>query len=577
MTATLPQRSSAPQSDWHAELLARHMPLLAFDTRERFVPISVDDYLAHCELYHGSVNVLKTVRSSDLDGRWGEGTHVRFVADDERREVFRSDLRTTARRLLSPRLGLVGLFGRIVDALFMIVVLLRPTTPNATGAAAERKCERADLHETPTCYGRSVMAGEWLVLHYSWLYAMNDWRTGYRGMNDHEGDWEQAWVFCDPADGSPQWVATSNHDYRGGDLRRHWQDPELRRVGSRPLLHAAAGSHALYFGAGDYITRFDLPGLRWMAPLRLFARKLVGASSADHRGIGPAVGVPFVDSARGDGKTIQCELRLIDESSHWCLDYRGLWGIDTGDPLQAERGPSGPKFDRRGEIRTSWADPLGFAGLHGTPPPSARTRRVSVEKLDHALHDLDDQIRTRGRLLPLAHLTPSNHEMSGESDRLSELLRQRYELDDLRHRLERGAVEPAGIRDHLVAPAQPLSDYGGATLIVSLWAMLSVPLVIGVLGAALLSSRLPVLSSVAGAIALVAIVEQLLRRRYGVAFRVVVLLTGAILLAWAAAQRLLSVSHYLIGGGLVIAAIVLVAVNSLEWARALGSRQSRRS
>ena len=44
-------------------------------------------------------------------------------------------------------------------------------------------------------------------------------------------------------------------------------------------------------------------------------------------------------------------------------DYRGLWGLDTGDRLAGERAPAGPKYTRTGTVRQSWNDPLGFVGL----------------------------------------------------------------------------------------------------------------------------------------------------------------------------------------------------------------------
>ena len=53
------------------------------------------------------------------------------------------------------------------------------------------------LHERPTYYGRVIRDGGWTVLHYMFFYAMNDWRSAFGGVNDHEGDWEQIMVFCD--------------------------------------------------------------------------------------------------------------------------------------------------------------------------------------------------------------------------------------------------------------------------------------------------------------------------------------------------------------------------------------------
>lgn len=554
------------------QLLRRHQPILAFDRRELFFPISVERYLEGCELWRGDECVVDRPHASELDHRWGPDAHLRFVTAEERRDVFGREVGRTARRLVSPRLGLVGLFGRIVDALFLVLVMLRPTTPKATAVAADRKVRRKQLHNAPTCYGRAVVAGEWLVLHYAWLYAMNDWRSGYRGMNDHEGDWEQAWVFCDPSDYSPQWVATSNHEYAGADLRRHWSDPELLVDGDRPVLHAGAGSHALFFSAGDYVTRFDLPGLRWLAWLQHFGRRIVGTSDDTRRGIGPAVGIPFVDYARGDGlhlDTAKLE-RMQDEA--WCEDFRGLWGVDTGDPLQAERGPSGPKFDRRGEVRLSWADPLGYAGLHGTLPPSALGSRVNLEKIDRTIFDLDEQIRAKGRLLPLAAQANPERRIDGEGKAVSELLRQKSELLGLRKRVAAGHLPQGGVRDHLQRPLETLAHGHATHGLLTLWAMLSVPLILGALGAALLIERLPVLLTTACAVTTVGVVEQLLRRRFEAAARVVGLAGLGTLVIAVALQPVLSVTHYVVGGLLLVAATALVVVNIAEWLRARSRR-----
>ncbi|MEM7091486.1 MAG: hypothetical protein AAF567_00680 [Actinomycetota bacterium] len=550
------------------ELLHRHQPVLAFDDRELFFPTSVERYVDACELWQGDTCLIDEVSPYDLDHRWGSDVHLRFVSPSERRDAFGREVGRTARRLVSPRLGLVGLFGRIVDALFLMLVMLRPTTPKATAMAADRKARRLGTHEDPVCYARVVASGEWLVLHYAWLYPMNDWRSGYRGMNDHEGDWEQAWVFCDPVDRSPQWVATSNHDYAGADLRRHWSDPELVRDGDRPVLYVGAGSHALFFSAGDYVTRFDLPGLRWLAWLQHVGRRIVGAADDTRRGIGPAVGIPFVDYARGDGRRLEEAEVVSFASAAWCEGFRGLWGLDTRDPLHAERGPSGPKFDRKGQVRRSWVDPLGHAGLHGTLPPSALRSRVNLEKIDRAIGDLNDQVRAQGRYLPLAQQANPDRQGDGSSRALSELLRQRAELTDLRQRVAAGYLPDAGVRDHLRRPLERLGDGAGSSGFVTVWALFSIPLILGTLGVSLMVDRLAVVPSTALAVATVGTVEQLVRRRFRVAARFVAVASLLAAIVAVAARPVLSVTHYVIGGLMISAAVALVVVNVAEWLRA---------
>ncbi len=481
---------AAPAPCCDRSLLARFAPILVLERHELFRPTSFDGYVAACRLVTGRDDAI-AVAADDLDDRWGAGTSLRFVTDADRRAVSNRLDRRLSQRTSSARLGCVGLFGRLLGAVFQLSVWLRPTLPRRTATAAAMRARQLELEQDPVCYGRVVTAGEWLVLHYAWFYVMNDWRTGYGGLNDHEGDWEQAWIFCDPADGRPIWVASTCHEHRGPDLRRHWDDPEVTTEGDQVILYAAGGSHALFFQPGDYVTRIDVPGLRWTQRARRWMAQHWSTRGPElDRGPGPALGIPFVDVARGDGDAItQWDVRSMD-GAPWAEEYRGLWGADTGDPLQAERGPGGPKFDRRGEIRRSWADPLGFVGLHGTPPPSAIASRVSLAKLERVIQDLDGSIRASARVLPLAAQTGRSAHVVAESERLTDQLRLRSELEDVRLRIQRGRWRATGIRDHLRDPAVPLRSDNGPSWLARTWAALSVPLVLAVIASAILDERI---------------------------------------------------------------------------------------
>lgn len=560
----------------YGELLARYQPILSFDERELFFPISIEDFVDASQLYVDDSLILEHPTVSDLDHRWGANANLRFVTAEERRGVFPDDVRRTARRILSSRLGLVGLAGRIIDALFLILVVLRATTAKATATAADVKVRQTGMQRRKVCYGRAVHCGEWLVLHYAYLYAMNDWRTGYRGMNDHEGDWEQAWVYCDPADGKPQWVAASNHEAQGANCRRHWNDPELIRDGDRPVLFAAGGSHALYFQPGDYVARFDLPGLRWFGWFQRFGRRLIGTHKHENSVGGPAVGIPFVDNATGDGLYMDsAELREM-AGENWCELYRGLWGVDTGDPLQAERGPGGPKFDRRGQIRWSWADPLGHAGLHGTPPPSALRARINLEKITRSLYELDEQIRFRGRLLPLIHQSNRTSISKIESERLSELLRQKCELEELKRRVEADEEIPVDIRAHLDSPVQALSETDSSSVFVAAWALLSIPIILGSIGVALLVENMPVLRSTVAVFCFVILIEQILRGRIGVAIRMTIWMMLFFAGAFALVTTYFWITNLVLGFGLIAAAVLLFGVNAGEAWRTMRTRRKRK-
>ena len=62
-------------------------------------------------------------------------------------------------------------------------------------------------------YGQVTRDRGFVALQYWFLYAMNDWRSTFGGVNDHEADWEQVTVFLpDPPDPAarPAWVAFSS-------------------------------------------------------------------------------------------------------------------------------------------------------------------------------------------------------------------------------------------------------------------------------------------------------------------------------------------------------------------------------
>lgn len=556
-------------NDQQLELLRRHTPIVRFDSRELFFPIAVDGYLADSTLMSSDRTELVALGEIDekrLDHTCGDNCYLQFVSDLDRRSVVRAEARRLARKLLGPRLGRVGLFGRMLDALFLLSVFVRPTTPRLTTAAIALKLERLRLHRQPVVYGRVVEVAGWLVLHYAYFYAMNDWRSGYRGLNDHEADWEQAWIMCDPVDQQPIWVVASNHEHRGPDLRRHWNDAECRRVGDHPVLFAGAGSHALYFRAGDYVTRIDVPGLRWLLRLQRWIRSALRIrDQAAERGLGPALGMPFVDAATGDGPSIEdWDVQILDDERPCFGSFRGLWGLDTGDPTNGERGPSGPKFDRSGEIRTSWADPVGFAGLHGSSPPSKAPLEAGLDNLDKTLSYLEQEIVRTSRLLPLIQQAETPAEFQEASDRLSDLLRQRAELQDQRKRLEQGDRPERDIRAHLDNPAIPLAPPQEAGRILAFWAAVSVPLLLLSVGALFLFESLGVPTILLAIAAGFSILEQLVRRHFQAVLRLLViygLIGGAFALAGAVYSGLLTVSMLAIGGVITAGAVLLFVAN----------------
>jgi hypothetical protein len=228
----------------------------------------------------------------------------------------------------------------------------------------------------------------YIALQYWFFYAFNDWRSSFHGVNDHEGDWEMITVYVvEDVSGEvqPCWVAYSSHEFDGDDLRRRWDDPELKRQGEHPLVFVAAGSHANYYAAGEYQPITEVP---YTGPLLRFWNRVRKFWSVTLRqGSEPLewpllafIRIPFVDYARGDGKRIgpgqqsAWEMRLLQDTYDmpapaWVDGYRGLWGLYTADPTAGEDAPAGPKYNRDGTVSKPWYNPLGWGGLDKVPPP----------------------------------------------------------------------------------------------------------------------------------------------------------------------------------------------------------------
>jgi hypothetical protein len=270
---------------------------------------------------------------------------------------------------------------RLADALFSLSLLLRGKVSAVTAAAAELEYHRMLMDdERYVYYGRVVRQGGWTVLQYWFFYYYNSWRSGFHGVNDHESDWENVLVYLYEEDGRlwPEWAAYASHDFHGEDLRRRWDDrEELNLVEGHPVVWAGAGSHASYFRRGEYQAAVALPLPRWVfslaRSLNQFWTHTLGQAT---KGRDP-LRIPFVDYARGDGLVVGPGQEhgwtpvVIDESTPWVSQYRGLWGLFAQDPISGENAPAGPMYNRDGSPRGAWYDPLAFAGLDKEPPPTA--------------------------------------------------------------------------------------------------------------------------------------------------------------------------------------------------------------
>jgi hypothetical protein len=413
-------------------LLRRFEPIVRYTRGEQFFPMSVEAYLRRCSLWRQppegeavclvpegelTTEVLVEPRYADF----GTVHYLKFITPLNLAELAAYRLQTLQKGLRSKdgedlfragrgRLARVGYGSRFVDALFQLSLLARGRVPGDTAAAAALEYRRImDQDPHYRYYGRVLRQNGWLFLQYWFFYPFNNWRSGFFGANDHEGDWEMVSIYLSEAETDgvvrPVWVAYASHDFEGDDLRRRWDDPELETVGDHPVVYAGAGSHAGYYRPGEYLAELELPFLMPLVEVgdrlehfwrRTLRRYRVPDGEQPGEGEGTAFNlfrVPFVDYARGDGVAIgpgqeRCWDRpgLLSPAPDWARYYRGLWGLYARDLFSGENAPAGPMYNRDGTVRRSWYDPVGWAGLHKVPPPDEALSYVLAQQAQAAGH-----------------------------------------------------------------------------------------------------------------------------------------------------------------------------------------------
>ncbi len=505
-------------------LLRKYEPVVCFTQGEMYFPCAVDEYAKLCSLWlrddkgketllvpEGQLTLKTLARYNHVAAK--NTLYMRFVNEPLAPVEFQRWRVNSRPPFKAPgRLARVGLFSRILDSLFNLSLILRGTVPGGTTAAAQQKyAQMQKVDPRDVYYSRVIREGGYIILHYLFFMAMNDWRSSFYGVNDHEADWEQIFVYLSDegdAEPIPRWVAYASHDFSGDDLRRRWDDPELRFYQqTHPLVFAGAGSHASYFEPGEYKMSMEPEFLLPLKNLGINLKKLWGEKLGQGRAaqidaeVGALLSVPFVDYARGDGVRIGPGQKrgwspiIMTEEMGWIEQYRGLWGLDTKDPLGGERAPAGPKYNRDGSVRMAWYDPLGWAGLDKVPPPGeapARLReRIAMltAQIDAAETELTAQ-RDSLRLLNLEvhalretdylhHIYKTQQEkLQTEQEALQALYNHHTELIESRKatetylsKIERGDWgAPQGHIKHKHPPEPPI---GKQARITELWAALS--------------------------------------------------------------------------------------------------------
>ena len=448
------------------DLLRRFEPVIRYTQGEMFFPCSVESYLADCSLWRRTAgeqaemllppgSITQEVLASYAFQEKADELYLRFV-DEPLRPVAYQHWRNRPEypRFDSVgRLARVGFPGRLAEALFGISLLARGRVPGGTTGRAEQQY-RKQMEDDPryVYYGRVIHDAGYTILHYLFFYAMNDWRSSFHGVNDHESDWEQIFVYLssDEEVYTPRWVAFAAHDFSGDDLRRRWDDPDLQKVDAdHVVVNAGAGSHAAYVQPGEYLMHIEpaaiKPLKRAVRPIRQFLADILNNSSSTLVDMdAPLVALAFVDYARGDGVAIGpgqehgWSPEILSDDLPWVSAYRGLWGLDTRDPIGGERAPAGPKFDRDGTVRHAWRDPLGWAGLDKVPAPADQETEITAavnrmqqeaDAIWSAIEEKRAALRASGLTVQALSKTPNLAKQVEQQHKL--LLENEKEIDQL--------------------------------------------------------------------------------------------------------------------------------------------------
>ena len=575
----------------HTQLLRQYEPVLRFTQGELFLPMPVEQYIQGCSLWRPAApgqprrrtqpervcapGDLTSTGLAKLGARSPAGIWLRFVE----RSLSRRELRAWRRDPNRPRLAAgtsrfaaVGLLSRMIDAVLRLSLLLRGRVPGGTTAAAERKYRASADPDSCPYYGRVVRDRGFVVLQYWYFYAMNDWRSTFGGVNDHEADWEQVTLFLpDPPDSGsrPAWIAFSSHDEVGDDLRRRSDDPDIEWQGTHPVVFVGAGSHSGGYLAGDYLITIEPPALKRIAAATRRVTRLLLPWTRTHAGTG--FGIPFIDYRRGDGPGVgpreqrRWRTALVDDSTPWIRDYTGLWGLDTGDPFGGERAPAGPRYERDGSVRLSWSDPVGWAGLDKeTPSPAAQQQAIEsrVTELTAQLALVDAELDTRGDELRRAYVgskavaRPISRELAKLESSVAETRARRQALAAEREALTlaraRG-LPPEDPHAHLSHRAVPNVDPARTrSRILWVWSGVSASLLLAGVAVVILGHFGALLPAFGGLALVMLSIEAFARRHL---WQFVVGLVAAAVGAFAAVVAVLAV----IGNWRIAAAVVLIA------------------
>jgi hypothetical protein len=377
------------------ELHQKYSPIMHFAQGEHFFPMSVDDFLTYTALYvkdretpvmpRGKIALsdlthqhspretfLRSVATGPIHGmevasEWGIAA-IRLLYEWSRRPVvtWTEELARSAYDWFSEKT-------RPATRLFWWNSLLLPKAHADKKDGVREKLPRFKLpqevrksaiesYETSqgkdrnyTYYYRTVQQAGYLNLQYWFFYAYNDWASGYDGFNDHEGDWEGFHIFFKLDAGNrpiepPAYVCYLGHHSR---ITKPWTHPDVKRVGTHPVIYVAAGSHASYPEAKEYPL---------MALYNLIDYATGESFVLDHENWQSRINltkVPWLSAYLGSWGT---RYWLSLEWVHKALNLL-VSSIPNEVDLPGVSAPRGPKFADGGDERKTWRKPVAFAGI----------------------------------------------------------------------------------------------------------------------------------------------------------------------------------------------------------------------
>jgi hypothetical protein len=203
-----------------------------------------------------------------------------------------------------------------------------PGNPLKPGCSYERWFKKISQGKPATVYAHIATQPDRpgrLALQYWLYYVYNDWN------NKHEGDWEMIQlVFAadSPADALRRPPLEVGYSQHSGAQRADWDDSDLERRGTHPLVYSASGSHANFF------------------------RSALWFGYSAQAGVG-------CDDTRTPSRDVDPKVVVVpttppgaDSRFAW-LGFDGLWGQRLRSP---NGGPTGPNDKTRWRKPVTWTE-----------------------------------------------------------------------------------------------------------------------------------------------------------------------------------------------------------------------------